>query len=787
MNNYFTLSEEIVNLAQRNQAQLGPIHDMRLKSQVNLNSRDLELLDNLTQTYTDVIYKAFDLSETASQTDRLNLLSIINARLNQITSIIQALKGSSSPELVTAIEKIRHGDLQNKIKELDQIVSIELRGDKKILEATSGIQTATAGNSSNRSKSSAPANNLNGVKPPEWGIKFTVTEVNRDLISQLREPRNVSDPRRKREVEPYYMGPAAPSGKSFYMTLLPAMASHLNLQGARDVPNAMPGLNFKIIPSIAKLKVPGFQPIYQNLGIDTVLCTIVGCFTGADGISEIKNGTELPINKTQDFKGQLLPYQGNRAFFKNGSDEASLKAVISQLDSYRNFQEFYQMTILEGKEVKVEINLAKSSGATIIPGEDKNLRSGTGNAKFQAVIKNMEIYHSRSDRTWYTIQLEITNFGLASKTPINLTNKLTEKIKAAQALQKAQEAQKANTPEGKAAKEAEDFLKNVKGEKYDLKDGRSLFKGEECAKTDLIASVCKERWFLKDSQSIRELTNLDEINKLKEQRTGQPSIGDMLSLLSGAVGCGYGLGTTVTAGVGAVLSGGTGTGAAVVKGGLTAVSCGLFANEFHKTFNNKAEGKSIGEGVLDLGLNLVVPAAPNIGKAGMNALRGLKKSTPPVIKEAAETFLKLAPEKASAIVNSTTGVFPKVGNFIQRSADKLNPKNYSIFNKNIGTPSTTSEVLNTAGQGSTFIGPLGKTGANVFKNSLDFINESNLLKKDITGSVVTLKNGQTLNLKKITNVSQNGFLANTSSGLQNVRNSDIQSIRLMTGETWKLP
>jgi hypothetical protein len=52
--------------------------------------------------------------------------------------------------------------------------------------------------------------------------------------------------------------------------------------------------------------------------------------------------------------------------------------------------------------------------------------SETGNPSFKGIVRNMEVYHSRSDRTWYTIQMELTDYGLIGEEAINLTSNLEE-------------------------------------------------------------------------------------------------------------------------------------------------------------------------------------------------------------------------------------------------------------------------------------------------------------------------------------------------------------------------
>lgn len=761
MSEYTILTEEIYKLTQSNQAKLGRFFEIRDGLNLSLTSQETKNINTLAQQYTDLMYLARDLESNNSYIQGLNQVSVIKKRLSEIDKTLSTLSNSSIVEINNLVGSIRQQDLYNKINELIQLSSSYLNDDKKNIDPSYSIQNSSSFDQSQISKQKELANSnaISKVKPPDWGIKFTIGP------NKLEAP--------------YNYGPYEIEGQSFYMTLLPAIASQLNLQGARDTPNAMPGLNFKIIPNIAKLKVPGFQPIYQNLGIDAVLCTIVGCFTGADGISEMRNGVNFALSKSQN-KGDVLPYKGNGTFFKNGSDENSLKLVISELDSYRNFQEFYQMTILNGKEVSVEINLAKTSGASIQLGKDKNLRSGNGNPKFQAVIKSMEVYHAKSDRTWYTLQLEISDFGLASKTPINLTNKLNERIKAAQLEQQKLNKTSSTAVDEVKKKEAEEYLKKVQANQYKLKDGNLLYQTQDCSerKSSLEKAnfPCKEKWLLQDSNGLRIITNADELEKLKSNRTEiSPTTGDWLSLLGSGFGCGAGVGTIIA-------SGGS---ASILVGVGTAAACGGLAVDIYNLLQGNT-GKTTTEGVIDLGLN-VVPAT-GLGKAGLNALKtipGVTKAGAAIGNITSKIPGSVSIGKATSILDTPLSqAFPKTGAFLENNAERLNPKNYSIFNRSSGLPSSAPEVLQKAEDASTFLGPLGTTNSKNFKGIIDFLIQN---KAGGVASTVILKDGRIIKNAKLGGFFDDSLTVVNDIGKEFINPKSIQSIQLGTGEIWRLP
>jgi hypothetical protein len=194
--------------------------------------------------------------------------------------------------------------------------------------------------------------------------------------------------------------------KRWSLALLPAMQSNIRYSGGTDVPGALPGLSFRTIPSIARHKVPGFQPVYQHMGIDSVTVTMVGCFTGADGAEE--------GNLRSNFDGVSAVLLG---------DEAEQRiTLIKRLDSYKSFQDFYRISVQQGRELTVELNI--SGSGKFNPAEDDEvctgLRNSRGNPQFKALVKRMDTYYTRSDRTWYTIDLEITDYRLISDRPIAL-------------------------------------------------------------------------------------------------------------------------------------------------------------------------------------------------------------------------------------------------------------------------------------------------------------------------------------------------------------------------------
>lgn len=93
--------------------------------------------------------------------------------------------------------------------------------------------------------------------------------------------------------------------KDWFLQLLPAMQSVIPRQGARDVPNAGPGLSFKFKNNMVKHKIPGGQPVYQMMGVDSAIITFVGTFTGDGGLGYI-NKVDIEDGELADSALKML-------------------------------------------------------------------------------------------------------------------------------------------------------------------------------------------------------------------------------------------------------------------------------------------------------------------------------------------------------------------------------------------------------------------------------------------------------------------------------------------------
>ena len=272
--------------------------------------------------------------------------------------------------------------------------------------------------------------------------------------------------------------------REWYLTLLPAIQSILPKQGTRDVPNSMPGVQFRAANRIVKHHVPGMNPIYQNLGVDSLYITFVGTFTGDGGLS-----TALPQNLFDSFSRPMAPpevatlanqeaassqktsaltryslYGSDANLFQQDGcpgqcpppgtrgpypidtnfidaewqdvetpeGKKTLGDISGELDAYKEFTSFYKMAYSEGRHLEIEINMRRNRDGLVVKGNplDPNyadpLREGGGNPRFKGYVRRLESYLQSSDRVWYLIEVEVTDHGDVTNMPLNLTNTIAQ-------------------------------------------------------------------------------------------------------------------------------------------------------------------------------------------------------------------------------------------------------------------------------------------------------------------------------------------------------------------------
>lgn len=455
-------------------------------------------LNNLnTVGYQNALTQATNIIVEPMLSELIVLRDIINAVNNEINnpqSVIYKPGGISfGPYTTNTISSFQMPPLMLEIRDginalisilreiynrIDEIVNLP----QDVLARISLLNTGLEQNPNN-------PNEFSMVKPQEkdpWGIRFTYTSQQAgNLFAQQRQvneftdvaSRNATGINRRNNNQRQQELQASRDileqttinlQKDFYFQLLPAIKSNLPVSGGTDVPGAMPGIQFRIENNIVKHKIPGFAPVYQPIGIDSIKCTLVGMFTGSDGLDLSANylqdlsagllnrGQNLPVGSKQEYSiakngptlsafdssnnpylnGEIDP-RNNPLVFNDGVDipipsqsrsrTASPVAVISE-DAFRGAQDFYNEIVSQGREVEVELNLRKGTGAypggSVGPFRDPE----TGNPKFKGLIRRLDLYYVRRDRCWFIIDLEITDSGLIGKECLNLTNVIEESI-----------------------------------------------------------------------------------------------------------------------------------------------------------------------------------------------------------------------------------------------------------------------------------------------------------------------------------------------------------------------
>ena len=181
------------------------------------------------------------------------------------------------------------------------------------------------------------------------------------------------------------------NGKTFNMLLPPSIESK---HPGRSNPIQLPGLQIKAGIAISKLKIPGFFPIYQHLGVESLTVSMSGMFTGYDGISNLSNAAQW-----------------------EGWQDLTIK---EGQDSFTSACEFYDFAVKN--KALIEVNITTSDGSFIPKKSDSTtFRDSNSNIKFKGYVKEFEQVYIRQDRNYYMIKFEIIDLG----TNICKTNKVT--------------------------------------------------------------------------------------------------------------------------------------------------------------------------------------------------------------------------------------------------------------------------------------------------------------------------------------------------------------------------
>ena len=185
--------------------------------------------------------------------------------------------------------------------------------------------------------------------------------------------------------QPTYKVKLVANGKTFNMLLPPSIESK---HPGRSNPLQLPGLQIKAGINISKLKIPGFFPIYQNLGVESLTISMSGMFTGYDGtnlLSAANWENSVGIGQSNVEQGQ---------------------------DSFTSASELYDFAV--NNKALVQVTIYTSDGS-FIPKQSTStaFRDNNSNISFKGYIKEFEQVYIRQDRNYYLLRFEIVDFGSA--------------------------------------------------------------------------------------------------------------------------------------------------------------------------------------------------------------------------------------------------------------------------------------------------------------------------------------------------------------------------------------
>ena len=283
------------------------------------------------------------------------------------------------------------------------------------------------------------------------------------------------------------------TNKSYFFSLLPAMDSVVPMTASKDVPNALPGLHIRVKANIAKLRVPGSTPIYQHMGIDSVMITVVGMFTGVDG--------DKPSPAT---------------YLSHATGKDNVGTLMAKLDTYGAMQSFYEHAYLSGADLDVEINMARYQAFDVKEGVIRSAK--TGNPRFRGHLSLLEVAHARSDRTYYTLQFE-TRSLTEDKCEITKIEHIPASLKEAISRTTVEEQ---NSAVDSALAIIEDIEMAKEG-----KDGKTLSQWESgdpdpTGQRLSVHEVCDKdgtcRYYVVSIGQVFEVTGTEAIEKLKDEK-----------------------------------------------------------------------------------------------------------------------------------------------------------------------------------------------------------------------------------------------------------------------------
>jgi hypothetical protein len=174
--------------------------------------------------------------------------------------------------------------------------------------------------------------------------------------------------------------------RTYLFALLPAVDSGggTGISGRTMVPEVKPGI--AIISSMKQknIIVPGGAPVAQTIGIESTLLQCVGAFIG----SELANAGSRKV-------GDLSPIYYGYNGVQRGNSEAKAK-------------EFMQKVVQSGRPVTFQL---ETSYKTKVTGPEGKLEAQNAVMKYRGLVVGFKYFAQRSNRTYYSLNLLITDYN----------------------------------------------------------------------------------------------------------------------------------------------------------------------------------------------------------------------------------------------------------------------------------------------------------------------------------------------------------------------------------------
>lgn len=180
---------------------------------------------------------------------------------------------------------------------------------------------------------------------------------------------------------------AAGAAKVFMFDLLPAI-EHRGGGALRslDVPEVKPGIMRAAETKHRNIVVPGSTPVVQSIGMKSILVNFVGAFTGAEGIG-----------------GDPQKRAAGKAAEDNLLGGYGITTDPAWSDSYARASEFYSQVVTPMTQVTVTLNASRGT-------------EGITAMVYKGVIIKFKDYAARSNRTYYVLDMLVTEYAAAAPT-----------------------------------------------------------------------------------------------------------------------------------------------------------------------------------------------------------------------------------------------------------------------------------------------------------------------------------------------------------------------------------